>query len=81
MQRSLAVGLATELRQLRTEKDEDLEPLWSNKVQQYVTKHEEVLLMAVSAGYGESGNSGQLWTFSGCILFALSVLTTLGNSN
>ncbi|XP_076669331.1 uncharacterized protein LOC143369363 isoform X2 [Andrena cerasifolii] len=78
MQRSLGVGLATELRQLRTEKDEDLEPLWSNKVQQYVTKHEEVLLMAVSAGYGESGNSGQLWTFSGCILFSLSVLTTLG---
>ncbi|XP_076236164.1 uncharacterized protein LOC143180368 [Calliopsis andreniformis] len=78
MQKSLAVGLATELRQLRTEKEEDLEPLWSNKVQQYVAKHEELLLKAVAAGYGESGDDGQLWTFSGCILFSLSVLTTLG---
>lgn len=79
MQKDLAVGLATELRQLRTEKEEDVEPLWSNKVHQYVEKHEKLLLMAVSSGYGESGNSGQLWTFPGCILFALSLLTTLGN--
>lgn len=79
MQKDLAVGLATELRQLRTEKEEDVEPLWSNKVHQYVEKHEQLLLMAVSSGYGESGNSGQLWTFPGCILFALSLLTTLGN--
>ncbi|XP_043592776.1 uncharacterized protein LOC122572177 isoform X1 [Bombus pyrosoma] len=78
MQKDLAVGLATELRQLRTEKEEDVEPLWSNKVHQYVEKHEQLLLMAVSSGYGESGNSGQLWTFPGCILFALSLLTTLG---
>ncbi|XP_053984049.1 uncharacterized protein LOC128893663 isoform X2 [Hylaeus anthracinus] len=78
MQKNLAVGLATELRQLRTEQNEDVEPLWSNKVQQYVAKHEEVLLMAVSAGYGESGNAGQLWTFPGCILFSISLLTTLG---
>ncbi|KAG6798564.1 hypothetical protein HZU73_06130 [Apis mellifera caucasica] len=78
MQKDLAIGLATELRQLRTEKEEDLEPLWSNKVKQYVTKHEELLLMAVNSGYGENGNSGELWTFPGCILFALSLLTTLG---
>lgn len=79
MQKDLAIGLATELRQLRTEKEEDLEPLWSNKVKQYVIKHEELLLMAVNSGYGENGNSGELWTFPGCILFALSLLTTLGN--
>ncbi|XP_076757671.1 uncharacterized protein LOC143427420 isoform X1 [Xylocopa sonorina] len=78
MQRDLSVGLATELRQLRTEKEEDLEPLWSNKVQHYVAKHEQLLLMAVSTGYGENGGGGQLWTYSGCILFALSLLTTLG---
>lgn len=79
MQKDLAIGLATELRQLRTDKEEDLEPLWSNKVKQYVSKHEKLLLMAVNSGYGENGNSGELWTFSGCILFALSLLTTLGN--
>ncbi|XP_017753387.1 PREDICTED: uncharacterized protein LOC108545994 isoform X2 [Eufriesea mexicana] len=78
MQKDLAVGLATELRQLRTEKEEDVEPLWSNKVHVYVAKHEELLLMAINSGYGESGNSGQLWTFPGCILFSLSLLTTLG---
>ncbi|XP_033342145.1 uncharacterized protein LOC117229648 [Megalopta genalis] len=78
MQREIAVGLATELRQLRTENEEDLEPLWASRINQYVLKHEKVLLMAVNAGYGENGNSGQLWTFPGCILFSISLLTTLG---
>ncbi|KAG5348263.1 TWK7 protein, partial [Acromyrmex charruanus] len=78
MQKDLAVGLATELRQLRTEQDQDVEPLWSDKVRQYVTKHEQLLLIAVSSGYGEGGNSGQLWTFPGCVLFAISLITTLG---
>ncbi|XP_076277067.1 uncharacterized protein LOC143207465 [Lasioglossum baleicum] len=78
MQRHIAISLATELRQLRTENEEDLEPLWADKINQYVLKHEEVLLLAVNAGYGENGNSGQLWTFPGCILFSISLLTTLG---
>lgn len=78
MQKELAVGLATELRQLRTKQDQDVEPLWSNKVRQYVAKHEELLLVAVSSGYGEGGNSGQQWTFPGCVLFAISLITTLG---
>ncbi|XP_015593302.1 TWiK family of potassium channels protein 7 [Cephus cinctus] len=77
MQRDLAIGLATELRQLRSQ-DREVEPIWSNKVQQYVAKHEELLLAAVNAGYGESGGQGQIWTFPGCILFAISLLTTLG---
>ncbi|EZA57719.1 uncharacterized protein LOC105276913 isoform X2 [Ooceraea biroi] len=78
MQKDLAVGLATELRQLRAEQDQNVEPLWSNKVRQYVAKHEERLLIAISSGYGEGGNSGQLWTFPGCVLFAISLITTLG---
>ncbi|XP_011707770.1 PREDICTED: potassium channel subfamily K member 10-like [Wasmannia auropunctata] len=78
MQKDLAVGLATELRQLRTEQDQDVEPLWSDKVRQYVAKHEELLLVAVGSGYGEGGSSGQLWTFPGCVLFAISLITTLG---
>ena len=77
MQRDLAVGLATELRQLRAD-EQEMEPLWSKKVQQYVARHEKLLLIAVSSGYGEGGDNGQLWTFSGCMLFAISVLTTLG---
>ncbi|XP_077279366.1 uncharacterized protein LOC143906890 isoform X2 [Temnothorax americanus] len=81
MQKALAVGLATELRQLRTEQDQAVEPLWRDKVRQYVAKHEELLLRAVSSGYGEGGTSGQpgqLWTFPGCVLFAISLITTLG---
>lgn len=77
IQRDLAVGLATELRQLKAE-EEEMEPLWGNKVKQYVNKHEKVLLLAVNAGYGEGGQSGQLWNFSGCVLFAIALLTTLG---
>ena len=79
MQRDLAVGLATELRQLRAN-EQEMEPLWSNKVRQYVAKHEKLLLAAVSSGYGEGGDGGQLWTFPGCLLFSISLLTTLGES-
>ncbi|XP_046822401.1 potassium channel subfamily K member 10-like isoform X2 [Vespa crabro] len=78
MQKDLAVGLATELRQLRTKKEEDMEPVWSNKVRQYVAKHEQLLLAAVNSGYGEANDGGQLWTFPGCVLFAVSLITTLG---
>lgn len=78
MQKDLVIDLATELRQLRTERDEDVEPLWRDKIRKYVAKHEELLLIAVSSGYGEGGNSGQLWTFPGCVLFAISLITTLG---
>ncbi|XP_043289195.1 uncharacterized protein [Venturia canescens] len=78
MQRDLAVGLATELRQLKAE-EQEMEPLWSNKVRQYVVKHEKLLLAAVNSGYGEGGDgAGQLWTFPGCILFSISLITTLG---
>ncbi|XP_033212201.1 uncharacterized protein LOC117169803 [Belonocnema kinseyi] len=77
MQHDLAVVLATELRQLKAEEGE-MEPLWSNKVKQYVVKHEKLLLMAVGTGYGNGGQSGQLWNFSGCVLFSVSLLTTLG---
>ncbi|XP_034947831.1 uncharacterized protein [Chelonus insularis] len=78
MQKDLAVGLATELRQLKAS-EEEMEPLWSNKVRQYVAKHEKLLLAAVSSGYGEGGgDSGRLWTFPGCVLFAVSLITTLG---
>lgn len=76
-QKELAVSLAMELRQLQT-KEEDVEPQWSKKVQVYMSKHEKILLKAVNAGYGEGGETGQLWTFPGCILFAISLLTTLG---
>ena len=78
MQHQLSVELATELRQLR-DNDRQTEPIWANKISQYVAKHEKLLLDAVEAGYGESNDGGQLWTFPGCVLFSVAVLTTLGN--
>ncbi|XP_046742236.1 uncharacterized protein LOC124408943 [Diprion similis] len=73
-QRGLAISLATELRQVKAE-----EPIWVSTVQSYFLKHENLLLGAVSSGYGESGGGGgQVWTFPGCFLFAVSLLTTLG---
>jgi len=38
---------------------------------------QQSILDAVSAGYGEGGG-GKIWTYPGCILFAISLLTTLG---
>ncbi|XP_012278342.1 TWiK family of potassium channels protein 7 isoform X1 [Orussus abietinus] len=82
MQGDLAVGLAEELRGIETD-NPDMLPRWNQKVQRYVAEHEKLLLAAVSSGYGEGGygydgGGGQLWTFPGCVLFASSLLTTLG---
>lgn len=74
MQKELAIDLATELRQVKAD-----EPIWGITIDKYVSKHEKFLLAAVSSGYGEGGGGGgQIWTFPGCILFAVSLLTTLG---
>lgn len=72
MQTDLSVELATSLRQV-SEHDE----AFAKTVQKYMEKHEKMLLEAVSAGYGEGGG-GRIWTYPGCILFAVSLLTTLG---
>lgn len=76
MQHNLAVSLATELRQVVPH-----EPVWLSMVQNYFAKHETLLLEAVSSGYGEGGGGGHIWSYPGCLLFAVSLLTTLGNTN
>ncbi|GLV35360.1 uncharacterized protein CBL_01490 [Carabus blaptoides fortunei] len=73
LQYNLAVGLASELRQVVPH-----EPVWLSMVQNYFAKHETLLLDAVSSGYGEGGGGGHIWTYPGCLLFAVSLLTTLG---
>lgn len=73
MQHNLAVSLATELRQVVPH-----EPVWLSMVQNYFAKHETLLLQAVSSGYGEGGGGGHIWSYPGCVLFAVSLLTTLG---
>lgn len=67
--------MATSLRQISEHSEE-----WPKAVRKYMKKHEALLLEAVSAGYGEGGG-GSIWTYPGCILFAISLLTTLGISN
>ncbi|GLH09173.1 Uncharacterized protein GBIM_14286 [Gryllus bimaculatus] len=49
---------------------------WRAAARQYVVRHEQMLLDAVDDGFGEGGG-GYIWTFSGCLLFAVSLLTTL----
>ncbi|XP_019870502.2 potassium channel subfamily K member 2 isoform X2 [Aethina tumida] len=50
---------------------------WPEVMHKYMDKHKKLLLEAVSAGYGEGGE-GRIWTYPGCILFSVSLLTTLG---
>lgn len=41
--------------------------------------HEQKMLKAVSSGYGEGGGAdSSIWSYAGCLLFCVSLLTTLG---
>ncbi|XP_044737332.1 TWiK family of potassium channels protein 7-like isoform X2 [Chrysoperla carnea] len=74
LQNDLVVGLATDLRLV-----DNLQPAWRETIEKYIDKHEVLLLESVSSGYGEGGGkNGQIWSYPGCILFAISLLTTLG---
>lgn len=72
IQKDLSIDLATELKQ--TEEHQDA---WPSIIHKYFEKHEKLFLDAVGAGFGEGGG-GNIWTYPGCILFAVSLLTTLG---
>ncbi|XP_065158959.1 uncharacterized protein [Atheta coriaria] len=67
----ISIDLATDLRQLKEGSDK-----WPETIQKYLNKHESLLLQAVSSGYVEGG--GSIWTYPGCVLFAVLLLTTLG---
>lgn len=69
-QTELVVGLATDLRQVVPE-----EPVWRQTIEEYAAHHETLILSAVSSGYPQRGT---IWTYPGCLLFATSLLTTLG---
>lgn len=73
-QNELAINLATHLNNHLSENNRTVS---ESTVQRYLAKHEKFLLKAVSAGYGEGGG-GRIWIYPGCILFAISLLTTLG---
>ncbi|XP_054267161.1 uncharacterized protein LOC128989307, partial [Macrosteles quadrilineatus] len=51
------------------------EPVWRTTIEHYATHHESLILSAVASGYPQRGT---IWTYSGCLLFATSLLTTLG---
>lgn len=75
LQNELSIELSTDLRQMS-----EHERTWLSTIEKYFDKHENLLLEAVSAGFGEGGG-GSIWTYPGCILFAVSLLTTLGLFN
>lgn len=72
IQNQLAIELGTDLRQINP-----FEKTWNNTIRKYFAKHENYILEAVSTGFGEGGG-GSIWTYPGSILFAVSLLTTLG---
>ncbi|XP_045479538.1 TWiK family of potassium channels protein 18-like [Harmonia axyridis] len=71
-QKELSIELATSLRQTEGHNEN-----WPKVIERYMQQHEDVLLKAVAAGFGEGGQE-KIWTYPGCILFAVSLLTTLG---
>ncbi|CAG9829347.1 unnamed protein product [Diabrotica balteata] len=72
IQRDLSVELSIDLKQT-----EDHQEVWSNLIHKYFERHEKVFLEAVGAGFGEGGD-GNIWTYPGCVLFTVSLLTTFG---
>lgn len=72
MQHDLSKDLANELNETDNRVD-----MWPATIHKYFEKHELLFLEAVGAGYGEGGG-GNIWTYPGCILFSVSLLTTLG---
>lgn len=72
MQHDLSKDLANELNETDNRVD-----TWPATIHKYFEKHELLFLEAVGAGYGEGGG-GNIWTYPGCILFSVSLLTTLG---
>ncbi|KAL3265272.1 hypothetical protein HHI36_009482 [Cryptolaemus montrouzieri] len=71
-QKELSIELATELRLIETHSEQ-----WPELIGRYMQKHEDLLMKAVGEGFGEGGE-GHIWTYPGCILFGVSLLTTLG---
>lgn len=72
VQKELSIDLATDLRQVSQHSE-----VWPQTVQKYMLRYENLFLTAVGSGYGEGGE-GFIWTYPGCILFSVSLLTTLG---
>ncbi|XP_066990914.2 uncharacterized protein [Anabrus simplex] len=78
MQKELIDNLAKDLKKVNSSSLNNTESLHRGRISEYVVQHEQLLLQAVSSGYGEGGGGGKVWNYAGCILFAVSLLTTLG---
>ena len=63
------VSMATDLRILQTED-------WDETLLKYMEKHKQEILLALKNGYK---NETIIWTFSGSLLSAVSLITTLGS--
>ncbi|XP_026283345.2 uncharacterized protein LOC113209844 [Frankliniella occidentalis] len=75
-QTELVVQLATDLRVVLPD-----DATWRAAIERSVESHEQMVLRAAAAGYGEGGageGGARIWTYPGGLLFAASLLTTLG---
>ncbi|XP_049859264.1 uncharacterized protein LOC126354000 isoform X2 [Schistocerca gregaria] len=57
--------------------DQPLDPAWQETISASFKSYENRMLAAVKEGYGEGGGGGRIWSYAGCLLFAVSLLTTL----
>lgn len=75
-QGDLVIQLATDLRVVAPN-----DSVWRSVIEKSVEQHEQMVLRAAAAGYGEGGageGGARIWTYPGGLLFAASLLTTLG---
>lgn len=69
----LSMDLAAELRRPQPEN------AWWRILERGIRRQEEALAEAIASGY--AANGGTIWNYAGSLLFAVTMLTTIGNYN
>ncbi|KAF6199771.1 hypothetical protein GE061_006069, partial [Apolygus lucorum] len=71
LEKELIIELATDLRLIAPENNSD----WMATIAKYTVRHADVVRNGTVDSYG---SQQPFWTFPGCIMFCVSLLTTLG---
>lgn len=53
---------------------------WSDEVVSVVRAYQEEVILAVEKGFDGQDNPPTMWTFSGALLYSITVITTIGES-
>jgi hypothetical protein len=71
----LVMDLSAELRQAPP----DHRAAWWRTLEQGIRRQEHAIAEALSSGYAPNG--GVIWSYAGSLLFAVTMLTTIGKNN